>query len=319
MISKSDRRVMCLLMVVMVGCVCVIIGNNAKDIVLNRGEKQSKETHTRTDDSESHYREALGSQGTTREGESQVLDGKGLPMFDPNKIDSVSLLRYGLGNRQIHSLMSYRRHGGSFEVPLAVSKLYNWTDEDVEKVLKYMVIEKRYKYREEYEKGRKNGNSESREFGTSESRKFGNSKTRNFGNLETRKFGELVKVDLNGADTVILKRIPGVGSGIARAIVKLREKLGGFYCVEQLGDIDYISPELYEWFEVKEPKNVKKININKASFQTMNAHPYISYGQVRELMTFRRLYGEIKDEQSLMDSGVFSADEMERLSPYLEY
>ena len=36
-------------------------------------------------------------------------------------------------------------------------------------------------------------------------------------------------IDLNTADTTLLKRVPGIGSSFARRIVKYRELLGGYY------------------------------------------------------------------------------------------
>ena len=44
-------------------------------------------------------------------------------------------------------------------------------------------------------------------------------------------------LDLNRADTAELKKIPGIGSGIARLIVNYRQRLGGFYQIEQLQEI----------------------------------------------------------------------------------
>lgn len=41
-------------------------------------------------------------------------------------------------------------------------------------------------------------------------------------------------INLNEADTTELKKIPGIGSAIARMIVNYRTQLGGFYKIEQL-------------------------------------------------------------------------------------
>lgn len=42
------------------------------------------------------------------------------------------------------------------------------------------------------------------------------------------KYPEGTLVDLSEADTTELKKIPGIGSGIARMIVAYRKRLGGF-------------------------------------------------------------------------------------------
>ena len=59
-------------------------------------------------------------------------------------------------------------------------------------------------------------------------------------------------VELNSADTTALKKVPGIGSVFAKRIIKYRELLGGFYSVEQLGEVYGIDEERYKsmksWF-----------------------------------------------------------------------
>lgn len=61
-------------------------------------------------------------------------------------------------------------------------------------------------------------------------------------------------VELNSADTTTLKKVPGIGSVFAKRIIKYRDLLGGFYSVEQLGEVYGIDEERYEamksWFSV---------------------------------------------------------------------
>ena len=310
--QRSDRRVVMLLCIVVVCCVCVMILRDA----LKRSDN---------DKEAGEYVEAIMNSDTTK-----VVLGK----FDPNDVDSVTLLQYGLGPVQIHSLLSYRRHNGRFDAPLAVSKLYNWSDEDVDKILPYIVIDKKYKktyhYREQYEKEREEEYLRSHIYKERYDRNYDNiprgtdSESATGEKYERKydrhnKFTSLTKVDINTADTTLLCRIPGVGSGIANSIVRLRNRLGGYYSVDQLSDIKYISPELYEWFVVGSTPDLHLININKASFQVLNAHPYISYDQTRDLMNYRRMYGNIVDKEALLATHIFTKEEVEQLAPYLEY
>ena len=126
-------------------------------------------------------------------------------------------------------------------------------------------------------------------------------------------------MDVNEADTTLLRRIPGVGEKISEAIVRYRQQLGGFYSVEQLLEVKIVSPELLEWFTVSSPPSVQTININKASFQKLNSHPYITYEQTKALLQYVRLYGEIQSEQQLLSTGIFNSGELERLKPYIAY
>lgn len=310
--QRSDRRVVMLLCIVAVCCICVMILRDAiKGSNADKATDESVEAFMNTD--------------TTK-----VTLGK----FDPNDVDSLTLLQYGLGPIQIHSLLSYRRHNGRFDAPLEVSKLYNWSDEDVDKVLPYIVIDEKYKktyhYREQYEKEREAEYLQSHRYKEKYDRNYDNIPRIEDGESATaekyerkydrqNKFTSLTKVDINTADTTLLRRIPGVGSGIATSIVRLRDRLGGFYSVDQLSDIKFMSPELYEWFVVNSISDLHLININKASFQVLNSHPYISYDQTRDLMNYRRMYGNIADKEALLTTHIFTKEEVERLAPYLDY
>lgn len=57
-------------------------------------------------------------------------------------------------------------------------------------------------------------------------------------------------VDLNRADTTELKKIPGIGSGIARLIIGYRQRLGGFYNITQLQEIHLDTTQLQSWFSI---------------------------------------------------------------------
>ena len=116
----------------------------------------------------------------------------------------------------------------------------------------------------------------------------------------------------------MLRRIPGVGAKISDAIVRYRKRLGGFHSVEQLREISIVSPELLDWMEVSS-SNIQKINMNKASFQALNSHPYISYEQTKALLQYIRLYGDVKDEKALVETGIFTKEEVEKLRPYITY
>lgn len=137
--------------------------------------------------------------------------------------------------------------------------------------------------------------------------------------VQSNKFKELTKVDVNTADTALLRRIPGVGEKISVAIVNYRNRLGGFADVKQLLDVKIVSPELLQWFCVGDASEVKRIGINTASFQALNGHPYISYDQTKALLQFRRLYGDIRDAEHLRSLGIFNEEEVERLLPYLTF
>ncbi len=234
-------------------------------------------------------------------------------MFDPNTVDSLTLIGFGLKPWKVKNFLHYRAAGKVFRSAEDLGDTYGWTAEDVERVREYVRVD------EEYGKGKRlfGGTEKGQPGWEGRNEKYGKDGKR-WDDWKSNKFHTLTKVDVNTADTAMLRRIPGVGAKTSEAIVRYREKLGGFYSVEQLREIKMVSPELLEWMEVSSP-NVQKIPVNEASFQALNSHPYISYEQTKALLQYIRLYGKVKDEQALLETGIFTKEDVERLKPYLVY
>ena len=233
-------------------------------------------------------------------------------MFDPNTVDSLTLIGFGLKPWKVKNFLHYRAAGKVFRSAEDLGDTYGWTAEDVERVASYVRVGKKY--------GKSGRNEKHEKYGKNENNWNDGKRWEKKEKPErpSNKFQTLTKVDVNTADTAMLRRIPGVGAKISEAIVRYREKVGGFYSVEQLREIKMVSPELLEWMEVSSP-NVQKIPVNEASFQALNSHPYISYEQTKALLQYIRLYGKVKDEQALLETGIFTKEDVERLKPYLVY
>lgn len=234
--------------------------------------------------------------------------------FDPNTVDSLTLIGFGLRPWKVKNFLHYREAGKVFRSAEEMGKTHGWTEEDVERVRKYVRVD------EEYGKGKRlfGGTEKGQPGWEGRNEKYGKDGKR-WDDWKSNKFHTLTKVDVNTADTAMLRRIPGVGAKISEAIVTYRKKLGGFYSVEQLRELKIVSPELLEWFEVSSSPDIQRLNINKASFQALNSHPYISYEQTKALLQYIRLYGKVKDEQALVETGIFTKEEVERLKPYLAF
>ena len=250
--------------------------------------------------------EAMRGIGNEPEGESEgemSAGQRGSGSFDPNTVDSLTLIGLGLKSWKVRNFLHYRAAGKVFRSAEEMGKTYGWTEEDVEKVRGYVRVGKEYEKKDvkKWETREKMEEREDRQTYTS------------------NKFQTLTKVDVNMADTALLRRIPGIGGKISEAIVAYRKKLGGFYSVEQLRELKIVSPELLEWFEVSSSPDIQRLNINKASFQALNSHPYISYEQTKALLQYIRLYGKVKDEQALLETGLFTKEEVEKLKPYLAF
>ena len=132
-------------------------------------------------------------------------------------------------------------------------------------------------------------------------------------------------VELNRADTTELCRVYGIGPRSARAIVTYRERLGGFYCVEQLTEVRGVTEANYERI-VKQISCdsflIRKININFAPLERLRIHPYMPPRLLRKLLNKRqqrKSKGGWSTVEEMVDDNILTEEEARRLRPYLQF
>lgn len=132
------------------------------------------------------------------------------------------------------------------------------------------------------------------------------------------KFNAGIIIDVNTADTSILKKIPGIGSVISRNIVNYRNRLGGFYNTAQLLEVQYVDSTLLKWFEVKSDV-FRKIKINKAGIDELRSHPYMDFYKAKAIIDFRRKRGSIDGMSQISMFGEFTEEDIDKLSHYFSF
>ena len=131
-------------------------------------------------------------------------------------------------------------------------------------------------------------------------------------------------VELNSADTTRLKQLRGIGSGYAKMIVSYREKLGGFYKVEQLLEVYKFPDETYKKIKNQlqvDTTLIRKIKVNTATVKELKSHPYISYYQALSIVENRELQVEMR-YNSLYDMVVdedLKEEDILRVAPYFSF
>lgn len=220
-----------------------------------------------------------------------------LQPFDPNTADSVLLRQLGLPVYIVRNILKYRAKGGVFRSPESFSRIYGLKEEVYQKLKPYITIAPLVS--------------------------VSHVRTDTFRQLKDTipyipKYEEGTIVDLNKADTSILKRIPGIGSTLARMIVVYRQRLGGFYDVSQLQEVPHVGVELNKWFVVT-PAGLHKIQVNSASLDKLRSHPYMDFYKAKAIMEYRRKRGKIKGLSQLSMLEEFTEKDLKRLSPYLTF
>lgn len=97
-------------------------------------------------------------------------------------------------------------------------------------------------------------------------------------------------LNLNHADSAALCSLPGIGPVFSQRIIGFRTILGGFYAAEQLKEVYGLTDETFILVEDKiriDTTQIQKINLNTASFDQLNSHPYISGSLARFIISFR--------------------------------
>lgn len=220
-----------------------------------------------------------------------------LQPFDPNTADSVLLRQLGLPVYIVRNILKYRAKGGVFRSPESFSRIYGLKEEVYQKLKPYITIAPLVS--------------------------VSHVRTDTFRQLKDTipyipKYEEGTIVDLNKADTSILKRIPGIGSTLARMIVVYRQRLGGFYDVSQLQEVPHVGVELNKWFVVT-PAGLHKIQVNSASLDKLRSHPYMDFYKAKAIMEYRRKRGKIKGLSQLSMFEEFTEKDLKRFSPYLTF
>jgi DNA uptake protein ComE-like DNA-binding protein len=139
---------------------------------------------------------------------------------------------------------------------------------------------------------------------------------------KSAKFRTPILVDLNSADSVLLCRIPGIGEKTAAAILRYRNRLGGYTRIEQVAEAarwveaEQIAKWQGTWLTANADR-VQRLPVNSADFKTLLRHPYLDYPQVKAIFQVRQRLGRINSWSEIAETGVFSDEEVERLKPYI--
>lgn len=253
-----------------------------------------------------HTREAYGAHRGAYAPHHQRRVAETFP-FDPNKCDSLTFVRLGLLPWQAHNALQYRRKGGVWRSAAHFGQLYGLDPDDFHRLSPYIRIDSTLVRR---------SSSTSATAHASNATASGTHAT--YPRVEKYAPGSIV-LDLNQCDTTQLQGIPEIGSYRAAQIVKYRQALGGFVSLSQLREIPNLPPGIEQWFSVDKDSAPQLLNLNKATFQELQRHPYISYEQAREVLNYRRRYGKLSSLNDLRLSPHFSPSDLQRLQPYVDF
>lgn len=139
------------------------------------------------------------------------------------------------------------------------------------------------------------------------------------------KTGELKSrppIEVNTADSADFLPLYGIGPVYSGRIVKYRNLLGGFYCLDQLSEVYGLDTAVVRKNRDRlcvDTMAIRRINVNTADWGELVRHPYINKNQANDLLALRKhLGGEISTLRQLRSERIFSGEEYARICYYLD-
>lgn len=222
-----------------------------------------------------------------------------MQMFDPNTVDSLTLLHLGFKPWQAKNMLKYRAKGGKYRKKEDLKKLYGMTDSMYLALAPYIYIKDSI---------------------VVDSARIDSVRMDSLPKWKSIKKDTIL--NLRTADTTELKLIRGIGSYRAKMIVRYREQLGGYAQVEQIMEArgmdkviaDSILPHFYIDSVV-----VNKIPINHIRPEVLQRHPYLNFEQAKAIYEYRRKHIRIKSAEELNKIKGLSPTDIEKISIYLDF
>lgn len=198
--------------------------------------------------------------------------------FDPNKLDQNGWVSLGFSEKQAASIIKYREKTGNFNNPEDLLKLYAIDTTRYNELKPFVRIEKAI----------------------------------------VRKKKTILNI--NSCDSIQLIALPGIGSYRAHKILKFRNLLGGFNTKKQVletyGIDSSVFIQIQKYIRVEE-NSWSRIDLNSASLELLERHPYISNKTAESIVFHRETIGSFQSNNDIFHMGLISGKLYVKLQPYL--
>ncbi|MEO5500267.1 MAG: helix-hairpin-helix domain-containing protein [Ginsengibacter sp.] len=220
--------------------------------------------------------------------------------FDPNTISESGWIQMGIRPKTAATIRNYISKGGKFKSPEDLRKIYGLSPEIADKLIPFITIVPNEK--------------DSREIYASRPYLNQNYPSQNY---KTRVINS---VNINLADTSEWIALPGIGSKLSQRIIAFRDKLGGFYSIDQVGETFLLPDSTFQKikpFLIFDNSPLKKININLASLDEMKIHPYLRYNIANVIVQYRNQHGDFKNISDVKKIVIITDEIYNKVAPYL--
>lgn len=210
--------------------------------------------------------------------------------FDPNTLDASGWKKLGINERTSRTIHHYLSKGGKFRNAADLQKMYSLSKEDFERLMPYISIATP-------------------------------PPTITPGRLPvTYVKAPPAIIDINQADTTAFIALPGIGSKLANRIVNFREKLGGFYSVQQVAETFGLPDSTFQLIQPRLQCGripLQKININTADANTLKQHPYIRWNMANAIVQYRQQHGLFRKPEELQQIVLITPELYQKIAAYI--
>ena len=264
---------------------------------ITAAKKLQHENFDQDDDSNANH----GGQPVYDKSANDYFDNRSgsLFYFDPNALSDAGWRKLGIREKTISTIQKYLAKGGHFYAPEDLTKIYSLRSDEFTRLKPYIKIERsndekdpnyiytKNEYKEQHQSDHKSGYK---------------------------------VVDVNVADTSTLIALPGIGTKLAGRIISFRDKLGGFYSIDQVAEIYGLPDSTFEKikpFLKLENISLKKFNLNTASKDEMRSHPYIKWNLANAIVEYRNQHGNFTAVEDLKKLSLITEEVFAKIKPYV--
>ena len=212
--------------------------------------------------------------------------------FDPNSIGKAEWEQLGLSSKQAATIVNFVSKGGKFRMKEDLKKVYGFKNADYNRLQTYISLPDSGTYYSD--------------------KKAAKEKKKN-----------PLHVDLAKADSLEILRLPGIGPGFTHRIIAYRNKLGGFYSLEQLHEVWGFSDSLYTTLTglvyLSDTVPFNPLRINTISKEELKSHPYVGYKLAGLLINYRDQHGAFKSLDDFRNLPLITEENLRKLAPYLKF
>ncbi len=212
--------------------------------------------------------------------------------FDPNTLDAEGWKRLSIPDKTIKTILNYRNKGGKFYKPEDVRKIWGLQKNDADRIVPFAKI-------------------------STSSNSF---QQNNFNKKISTTIKNIKVLDINTATAEDLMQIPSIGRSLPYRIINFREKLGGFFDLNQLKQTWGMTDSIYQIiipFLKTQSSTIKKININTANEYEMSRTSFISKEIAKAIIMYRNQHGLFQNVEDIKKIVFINEETFLKISPYL--